>query len=91
MRILELGGQPEVSSLFMDVLCAESPLRRFSSYVKSIPTTKGELLGLEALTGEISFAEDIRTAETLPLDKKFDLVIFSGVSAVHKRWLRLNS
>ena len=85
MRILELGGQPEVSGLFIDVLRAESPLRRFSSYVRGIPTAKGELLGLEALTGEISFAEDSRTAESLPMDKKFDLVIFSGVSAVYKR------
>ena len=90
MRILELGGQPEVSGLFMDVLRVELPLRRSSSYVRGIPTAKGELLGLEAFTGEISFAEDIRTAESLPMDKKFDLVIFSEVLFI-RGWLRLNS
>ena len=80
VRILELGGQPETTALFLNVLRAESPLRRFSSYFKGSVSADGRLLGSEVVHhSEVDYVEASGSAETVSKDKKFDLVIFSAV------------
>ena len=82
MRILEIGGQPEATALFLSVLRAETPLRRFSSYFKGFMSADGRLQDLETLSREV---EDGETAQSLSKDMKFDLVIFSAVSTIINR------
>ena len=83
LRILELGGRPETTALFLDILRAESPLRRFSCYFQGSLSAHGTLLVSEVHQGEANY-EASTTAETLPKDKKFDLVIFSAVNNTKK-------
>lgn len=78
-RILELDSQPETTALFLDVLCADSPLRRFSCYFKGSVSANGGLLVSEVCPGESDYGEASRIGETMSKDKRFDLVIFSAV------------
>ena len=87
LRILEIGGETETTALFLNVLRAESPLRRFSHYFKGSQSASGRLLLSEVLPGKINH-EANKAAETMSNDKKFDLVIFSAVNDI-KRRLRL--
>lgn len=84
VRILELGGQPETTALFLSVLRAESPLRRFSCYFKGSLSANGELLGSEVHQGDVNHEEASRIADTVSKDEKFDLVIFSEVNALER-------
>ena len=78
LRILELGHQPETTALFLNVLRAGSPLRRFSCYYKGSLSANGRLLASEADQGKVDH-EDSTAADTMSKDKEFDLVIFSAV------------
>ena len=81
--ILVLPGQPETTALFLDLLRAESPLRRFSCYFRGFLSAHGRLLVSEVHQGEADYEASIK-AETLPKDKKFDLVIISAVNDTKK-------
>lgn len=86
-RILELDSQPETTALFLDVLCAESPLRRFSSYFKGSVSANGRLLVSEVCPGESGYVEASRSSETLSKDEGFDLVICFAVTDIKKMTL----
>ena len=83
LRILELGGEPETTALFMNVLRVESPLRRFSDYFKGSLSADGRPLVSEVHQGKVNH-EAKKTAETMSKDKKFDVVIISGVNDIKK-------
>ena len=83
LRILELGGEPETTALFLNVLRAGSPLRRFSHYFKGSLSANGRLLVSEIHQGKINH-EASKTAETISKDKKFDLVILSAVNDIEQ-------
>ena len=91
LRILELGGEPETTALFLNVLHTESPLRRFSHYFKGSLSANGRLLVSEVHQGKVDH-EASENAETMSKDKKFDIVIFSAVDDIKKTtaaWNRL--
>lgn len=83
-RILELDGQPETTALFLNVLCAESSLRRFSCYFKGSVSANGRLLVSELAPGESSYTKGSRSIETVSKDERFDLVICSAVTDMEK-------
>ena len=84
VRILELGGPPETTALFLNILHAKSPLRRFGCYFKGSFSANGRLLASEVHQGEVNYEEASKTAQTLSKDLKFDLVIISAVNDVTK-------
>ena len=79
MRILELGGGPETKNLFMNVMHAESQLRRFSSYFRGFFSFKGELLGSEIPLGIADDEGSSGVTESISKGQEFDLVIISTV------------
>ena len=82
VRILELGCQPESTALFLNILRADSPLRRFDSYFTGSLSANGRLLASEVHEGDVNHAEASKTAVTLSKDIKFDVVIFLSVNNV---------
>ncbi|KAL1971038.1 hypothetical protein VTN77DRAFT_2872 [Rasamsonia byssochlamydoides] len=74
-HILELSGQTGTTELMLSLLRANSPLRRFSSYVRGGFSESGELLGSEVILAGSASEKNGTQHAAIPQDKKFDIIL----------------